>query len=59
MKNKLYNVSIAIVLAIAIGLALIAAAVSGCAKESDNESIKRTADNNAVVNVSFFLPQAS
>ena len=59
MKNKLYNVSIAIVLAIAIGLALIAAAVSGCVKESDNESVKRTADNNAVVNVSFFLPKAS
>ncbi|HNY05850.1 MAG TPA: DUF4906 domain-containing protein [Candidatus Egerieousia sp.] len=59
MKNKLYNVTIVIVFAIAIGLALIAAAVSGCTKESDNESIKRTDDNNAVVNVSFFLPQAA
>src|SRR5574344_850786 len=59
MKNKIFSISTAIVLAIAIGLALIAAAVSGCTKESENEPVKSADDNNAVVNVSFFLPQAA
>jgi hypothetical protein len=59
MKNKIFNISIALLLAFAIGLALIAAAIAGCTKEDDIEPVNKESGNNAVVNVSFFLPQAA
>lgn len=56
MKYSLFNISVAILLAVAIAVALVVSAITGCTK-SEETSVLGANDAGENINISFFLPK--